>query len=50
MSLKLADTSGSASMNWGIAMFVGPAILASVYYIVHGRKVYAGPVSRVKHE
>lgn len=31
-------------------MFLGPAILATVYYLVRGRKVYTGPVVYVKKE
>lgn len=32
------------SMNWGIAMFGGVAILCVVNYLVHARKIYQGPV------
>ncbi|KAF2724292.1 amino acid transporter [Polychaeton citri CBS 116435] len=35
------------SMNWGIAMFGGVAIIAAVYYTLLGRKVYRGPVVNI---
>ena len=38
------------SMNWGIAMFGGVAIVCAIYYAVQGRKVYVGPVARVKKD
>lgn len=37
-------------MNWGIAMFGGVALICALYYVVHGRKAYVGPVARVKKE
>jgi len=33
-----------ASMNWAIVMFSGVMTIAMIYYLVHGRKVYEGPV------
>lgn len=36
------------SMNWAIVMFVGVLTIALVYYIVHGHKVYEGPVVYVR--
>jgi len=36
------------TMNWGIAMFGGVAIISISYYVVHGRKVYNGPVFLVR--
>ena len=32
------------SMNWGIAMFGGVAIISFATYVVRGRKMYKGPV------
>ncbi|KAF7195381.1 putative amino-acid permease C15C4.04c [Pseudocercospora fuligena] len=36
------------TMNWGIAMFAGVALLSIVYYLAHGRKVYKGPVVHLR--
>jgi choline transport protein len=36
------------SMNYGCVMFGGVAAIAIVYYLVHGRKVYEGPVVRLR--
>ncbi|KAI4595228.1 hypothetical protein KJ359_007204 [Pestalotiopsis sp. 9143b] len=36
------------SMNYGVVMFGGVAAIAIVYYAVHGRKVYKGPVMRLQ--
>lgn len=36
------------SMNYAIVMFSGVIIIAVVYYFVHGRKVYQGPVVFVR--
>lgn len=36
------------TMNWGIAMFGGVALICAVYYGVHGRKAYRGPVVYIK--
>lgn len=33
-----------ANMNWAIVMFSGVLLIALVYYFLHGRKVYEGPV------
>ncbi|KAF2722210.1 putative GABA permease [Polychaeton citri CBS 116435] len=38
------------NMNWGWAMFVGVTLIATVYYIAHGRKVYTGPVLLIRKE
>ncbi|KAK5123914.1 hypothetical protein LTR85_002111 [Meristemomyces frigidus] len=38
------------TMNWGVAMFGGAGILCAIYYVVQGRKVYVGPVARIKKE
>jgi amino acid transporter len=35
------------SMNWGVVMFVGVAIVCALSYAVQGRKIYKGPVSTV---
>ena len=32
------------NMNWAIVMFTGVMIIAMVYYFVHGKHVYEGPV------
>ena len=37
-------------MNWGIAMFGGLIVIASVYYAVNGYKEYRAPVQLVKSE
>lgn len=34
----------AANFNWAAVMFVGIMFLASLYYVVWGRKVYEGPV------
>lgn len=36
------------TFNWSIVMFVGIFILSVVYYFLHGRKVYVGPVTSVE--
>ncbi|KAK6437770.1 hypothetical protein LTR95_006042 [Oleoguttula sp. CCFEE 5521] len=36
------------SMNWAIAMFAGVAVLCTIYYVVSGRKVYQGPVVKLR--
>jgi len=36
------------TMNWSSVMFVGVTIIALVYYFVHGRNVYKGPVLLVR--
>jgi choline transport protein len=38
------------SMNWGIAMFGGVAVLCAVNYFVYARRVYRGPVVNVVKE
>lgn len=40
----------SESMNYGVVMFSGVAIISLVYYIVQGRHVYKGPVVHVRYE
>ena len=37
-------------MNYGVVMFAGVAIIAAIYYVVHGRKVYSGPVVHLNHD
>lgn len=37
-------------MNYGVVMFVAAALISMVYYFVHGRKVYKGPVVHVHRE
>ncbi|KAK6430812.1 hypothetical protein LTR95_013028 [Oleoguttula sp. CCFEE 5521] len=32
------------SMNWAIVMFTGVLVIAMIYYVVKGRKMYEGPV------
>ena len=36
------------TMNWGVAMFGGVAILCVINYTVSGRKVYKGPVAYIR--
>lgn len=36
------------SMNYAIVMFVGVVIIAVVYYHLHGKRVYEGPVVFVR--
>lgn len=36
------------TMNWGVVMFGGVFIIASIDFLVRGRKHYAGPVVHVK--
>lgn len=38
------------SMNWGIAMFGGVAIMCIINYAIIGRNTYRGPVAYVKKE
>lgn len=39
-----------ATMNWAIVMYAGIMGFATVYYFVHGHKVYLAPVNLVKRE
>jgi hypothetical protein len=48
--MKRSLTHSFQCPDWGIAMFGGVAFLSSIYYIVHGRKVYTGPVAHVKKD
>lgn len=36
------------TFNWAVVMFVGVGILSVIYYWLHGRKVYVGPVMSVE--
>lgn len=36
------------NMNWSSVMFVGIMIVAALYYVVYGHKVYTGPVVQTK--
>jgi len=40
----------AVTMNWGIAMFGGVAVICIINYVVHARKVYQGPVVKVMKE
>ena len=40
----------AATMNWGVAMFGGVAILSITYYLVWGRKFYSGPVVNLRQD
>jgi choline transport protein len=40
----------AASLNWSSVIFFGVLIIAMVYYVVKGRKEYAGPVALVHRE
>ncbi|KAK0272015.1 hypothetical protein LTR35_013185 [Friedmanniomyces endolithicus] len=46
----LATPVTPASMNWGIAMFGGVIVLATIYYAVEGRKSYTPPVMLLQRE
>ena len=46
----LARPVTAESMNWGSVMFVGIMSIAAIYYAVHGRHVYTGPVMLMKRE
>lgn len=35
-------------MNWAVVIFAGVMVLASVAFVVHARKVYDGPVAKVR--
>jgi hypothetical protein len=35
-------------MNWAIVMVGGPAVLATVYYFIWGRKIYSPPNDTVE--
>jgi hypothetical protein len=37
-----------STMDWGVAIFGGVVMISLVYYVIHARKVYKGPVTRVK--
>lgn len=39
-----------ATMNWGCVVFGGVVILALVYYALHGRKTYKGPVVYINRD
>jgi choline transport protein len=36
------------SMNWSAVVYLGVIVMALVYYVAKGRKVYDGPVAYVK--
>lgn len=36
------------TMNWGVAIYCGVTIVSFLYYFAYARKVYKGPVTRVK--
>lgn len=38
------------TMNWAIVIYVGIMGFATIYYFVHGHKVYLPPVALVKRE
>lgn len=38
------------SMNYSVVMYVGVMALALIYYLLHGRHVYTGPVVIVKRD
>ena len=46
----LATPVEPSTMNWGCVMFSGIVILATVYYMVLGRKKYTPPVMLVTRE
>lgn len=36
------------TFNWAVVMFIGVVILSGVYYVLHGRRMYKGPVVLVE--
>jgi amino acid transporter len=34
----------ASTMNWSIAVFGGSLIFSFVFWVIHGRKVYKGPI------
>jgi amino acid transporter len=46
----LATPVNPTSMNWGIVMYTGVISLATIYYIVWGRKQYTPPAALVKRD
>lgn len=36
------------TMNWSVAIFGAVVMVSLSYYVIHGRKVYKGPVTRVR--
>ena len=40
--------SNLGQMNWAVVIFAGVMVIASVAFVVHARKVYDGPVARVR--
>lgn len=38
------------TMNYGVVMFSGVAIISVVYYIVRARHVYKGPVVHINYD
>jgi hypothetical protein len=37
----------ATTMNWSIAVFGGVLIFSMVFWLVHGRKVYTGPIVEI---
>jgi hypothetical protein len=35
-------------MNWAIVIFAGVMVIATAAFVVHARKVYDGPVAKVR--
>lgn len=46
----LATPVVASTMNWGIVLFSGIIIFATVYYFLYARHVYVPPVALVKRE
>lgn len=38
------------TMNYGVVMFAGVAVISAIYYLVHGREVYTGPVVHLNYQ
>jgi hypothetical protein len=38
----------TTTMNWSVAIFGGVIMISMGYYVLHARKIYKGPVTRVK--
>ena len=40
----------AATMNWGVLLWGFMVLFSTVYYLVHGRKVYISPKERLHRE
>lgn len=37
------------TMNWSVTVYGGVLILSLVFWVIHGRKVYKGPIMEITH-